>query len=125
MANAQAAEGLFKRRVEDLQANVAELQAELAQSLANERTLKRTINARRTALRGLLHQGATADLFSPQCGPIQMGASADAERRALQIAVEEQLSCNLSLCNSYGLESSRPPLAMLNKVPRMPRRQRR
>jgi len=115
--NATAAEGLFKRRVEDLQASVAELQADIARIISNERALKRSIGERRTTLRGLLHQGATADLLSAQCGPLQMSASADAERRALQIAVEEQLSCNLSLCNSYGLQHRRP-LEMLSKVPR-------
>lgn len=117
MRNAAAAEGLFKRRVEDLQANVAELQTDIARIISNERALKRTISTRRTALRGLLHQGATADLLSSQCGPLQMSWSPDAERRALQIAVEEQLSCNLSLCNSYGLQHRRP-LEMLSKVPR-------
>jgi hypothetical protein len=122
MANAAAAEGLFKRRVDDLQATVAERQAELARSISNERALKRAINARRTALRSLLHQGATADLFSTQCGPLQLAASADAERRALQLAVEEQLSCNLSLCNSYGLGQHPRPLAILSKVPKTRRR---
>lgn len=115
--NAAAAEGLFKRRVEDLQANVADLQADIARIISNERALKRSIGERRTTLRGLLHQGATADLLSAQCGPLQMTTSANAERRALQIAVEEQLSCNLSLCNSYGLQHRRP-LEMLSKVPR-------
>lgn len=120
LANATAAEGLFKRRVEDLQASVTDIQAELARSLSNERVLKRAILTRRLALRSLLHQGATADLFSTQCGPLQLAASPDAERRALQIAVEEQLSCNLSLCNSYGLQARRP-LAILAKVPGHPR----
>jgi len=121
-ANVAAAEGLFKRRVEDLGSNVADLQAELARSIANERILKRTIHSRRVALRGLLQQGATADLFSTQCGPFPVSSSSDSQRRALQLAVEEQLSCNLSLCNSYGMQQSqsleqRRSLAMLAKVP--------
>lgn len=110
-----AAIGLFRSRVEDLQAIVVELQAELRRANSSERTLRRSIRARKQALRWLLHQGATSDLRLPQCGPLKLPFNADAERKALHVAVEEQLVCNLHLCSNYGLPNRRP----LARVPRL------
>merc|ERR1712151_1134805 len=81
----------------DLENSVAELQAELARATASERALRTSLSERSSALRSLLHYSATAGLRLPQCGPIRMPASSDAEREALRAAVEEQLRWNLHL----------------------------
>jgi len=101
-----ADQGLYRHRMEELQNHVASLQAELSRASASEVALRRSVEARRSAIRELLHQGATADLNVPVCGPLRLPASRDAERRALQLAVEEQLSWNLSLCGQ--VRSARP-----------------
>lgn len=92
-----AAEGLFRRRVDDLQRTVAELREELRRAAASEQALRHSVAARSSALRRLLCRGATAQLIVPQCGPIRLPASADAEREALREAVQQQLTYNLRL----------------------------
>merc|ERR1712087_555928 len=93
------AENLLKRHVGDLQRSVDEMRAELGRATASERALRSSLNDRKTALRRLLHCSATAGLGLniPQCGPIRMPVSSDAEREALRTAVEEQLRWNLQL----------------------------
>lgn len=95
-----AAEGLFKHRLTDLHTTVAELQVEVSRASASEAALRRSVEARRLALRRVLFRGATADLMNLQCGPFTMPGNADAERRALRSAVEEQLHFNMRLTTS-------------------------
>lgn len=91
------AEGLFRRRVEDLQRHVEELQGEVQRATTSEAALRVSLRARTSALRGLLRLGVLAGLRIPQCGPIRMQVSPEAERDALRAAVEEQLRWNLRL----------------------------
>merc|ERR1719265_575812 len=71
-AASAASISLFRSRMEDLQATVAELQAEVRRANSSERALRRSIRARKSALRWLLHQGATSELRLPQCGPLKL-----------------------------------------------------
>lgn len=103
---ANTEEKLFEHRVRDLEHTVAELQALLNRALASEADLQHSVAARSDALRVLLRTGALRELWVPQCGPIQIQASAAAEREALRQAVEEQLRLNLRCKRS---EKDAPP----------------
>merc|ERR1712232_1300546 len=94
-AGSSAAESLFLNRIEDLRLTIEDLRKEVARTAQSEAALRRSVEARSTALRQLLHQGATAYLRTPQCGPFQMRASPEAEREALRAAVEDQLLWSL------------------------------
>merc|ERR1740121_1842955 len=83
--------------MEDLQRTVSGLKRELRRTKTSESALRRSVEARSAALRGLLHRGATAGLSAPQCGPLKLPVSVEAEIRALRVAVEEQLRWNLQL----------------------------
>jgi len=94
-------ENLFKRRAEDLQHTVAGLKLELRRASSSELALKRSVDARSSAIRSLLRSRALRGLTSVQCGPWRLPPTFEAERRALVVAVEEQLRFNLVLRNSH------------------------
>lgn len=93
-------DGLFQRRVEDLRNTVRGLKEELGRAVSSEAALRRSVQARSSALRELLTREATAELAVATCGPWKLARSIDAERQALQIAVTEQLRWNLQLRQS-------------------------
>lgn len=108
-AACQGGEGLFQRCVEDLQGTVSGLRLELRRATASEVALRRSVEARSNALRSLLHRGATQGLSAMQCGPLKLPASQEAERRALVLAVEEQLHFNLLLRSERGAKAPKAP----------------
>jgi len=95
-------EALFQHRISDLRRTVEELKSEVFRMSQSEAALRRSVDARRAALKTILRKCATAALRAPpQCGPFQLPASADAERAALRAAVEEQLLRNLRLSSGH------------------------
>lgn len=90
-------DGLFRRRMEDLRNVVRSLREELRRAASSEAALRRSVEARSAALRDLLRREAISELAMPQCGPLRLPWSQDAERQALRAAVEEQLRWNLEL----------------------------
>lgn len=102
-----ASEALFRNHLEDLRRTADELQSELRLAVEGELALRRSVSARSTALQNFLFRAATAGLQLPQCGPIRLAPSSDAERAALQAAVEEQLHWNLVLRNRSGSSGRR------------------
>merc|ERR1712136_400905 len=92
----ETAENLYKIRISDLENTVADLQEKVTRASVSEVALRRSIDARRSALRNFLLEKVLGDLSSVQCGPISV-RNHDAERDALHAAVEAQLRWNLEL----------------------------
>eukprot|EP00927_Polykrikos_kofoidii_P034593 TRINITY_DN29320_c0_g1_i1.p1 TRINITY_DN29320_c0_g1~~TRINITY_DN29320_c0_g1_i1.p1 ORF type:complete len:1089 (-),score=221.15 TRINITY_DN29320_c0_g1_i1:183-3449(-) len=107
--NESPAEALFVHRVNDLKRTVEELRSEVHRTKQTESALRRSVEARRDALREVLYKGVMAALKIPQCGPFQLPASIEAERQAMRAAVEEQLLWNLQLSSGIIKDKSTAP----------------
>lgn len=107
ISSRSVSENLFKRRAEDLQSTVAGLKLELRRATSSELALKRSVDARSSAIRSLLRSRAMRGLTSVQCGPWRLPPTFEAERRALVTAVEEQLRFNLALRSNRSTASSK------------------
>lgn len=109
-------DSLFRCRLQDLERALVDLRCELQRCISNEAALQRSVKARRAALCSLLHRAATDGLVTTNCGPIMLPTSANAERQALQAAVEEQLRWNLQLCHRSSCNMAPLPVNRMTSV---------